>query len=122
MVPLLLSAPWWVRLPKKLVQTSWWGGLVPAHWWVELGIVILVGRAMSRDVFIGGCGLMKTLSSLSAVGRGCVPALLFVGCLRHPSTGAFGLSGRARSWHQNGGLQANEYSPVPPPPLSLSLQ
>lgn len=25
-------------------------GTVPAHWWVELGLVLLVGRAMSSDV------------------------------------------------------------------------
>ena len=30
---------------KGLVQTSWWEGLVPAHCWVELGLVPLVGRA-----------------------------------------------------------------------------
>ena len=50
---LLLSALWWMRLSKRLVQASWWEGLVPAHWWVELGLAPLVGRAVSRGVFIG---------------------------------------------------------------------
>ena len=42
-----------MRLSKRLVQASWWEGLVPAHWWVELGLAPLVGRAVSRGVFIG---------------------------------------------------------------------
>ena len=33
---------------------------MPAHWWVELGLVHLVGRAMSRGVFRGGCGLRSS--------------------------------------------------------------
>ena len=63
---LLLSALWWMRLSKRLVQASWWEWVVPAHLLVELGLVPLVGRALLR----------KTLSSLSADGWGCVPALL----------------------------------------------
>ena len=39
----LVPSPWWV----SLVQ-----GLVLAHWWVELGFVPLIGRAVSSDVFI----------------------------------------------------------------------
>ena len=54
---LLLSALWWVRLVQGLVQASWWEGPVPAHWWVELGLVFLVGRAVSGGVFRGGCRL-----------------------------------------------------------------
>ena len=50
---LLLSAPWWMRLSKKLVQASWWEGLVSAHLWVELGLVPLVGREVTRIVFTG---------------------------------------------------------------------
>ena len=104
MVPLLLSAPWWVRLPKKLVQTSWWGGLVPAHWWVELGLVPLVGRVVSRGVFIGGCLLRTTLSSLSAAGWSCVPTPLVVWTEAswHWSPQAVG---GARSQCQNGDLR-----------------
>ena len=49
---LLLSAVWWMRLSKRLVQASLCEGLVPVHWGVELGLVPLVGRAMSGGVFI----------------------------------------------------------------------
>ena len=35
------------------MKASWWEGLVPAHWWVELGLTPLVGRTMSRAVFEG---------------------------------------------------------------------
>ena len=49
---------------------------MPAHWRLELGLVPLVGRAVSGGVFRGSCGLRKTLGSLSADGWGCVPALL----------------------------------------------
>ena len=63
---------------KRLVQASWWEGLVPAHSWVELALVPPVGRAMS-GVCLSGSGLFrKTLSSLSAHGWGYVPALLVV--------------------------------------------
>ena len=65
-------------LTCRLVQASSWEGLVLAHWWVALGLVPLAGRAVSRGVFRGGCGLRKTLSSLCADGRGFVPALLVV--------------------------------------------
>ena len=51
---------------------------MPAHCWVELGLVPLVGRAMSRGAFRGGSGLRKILGSLSANGWCCVPALLVV--------------------------------------------
>ena len=43
-----------------LVQASWQEGLVPAHWWMELGLGLLVGRAMSRGVSRGSCGLRKS--------------------------------------------------------------
>ena len=49
-----------------------------AHWWVELGLVPLVGRAMSRGMFRGSLELRKTLGSLSADGWGCVHLLLVV--------------------------------------------
>ena len=35
-----------------------------SHWWVELGLVPLVARALSRSVFRGGCQLHTTLGSL----------------------------------------------------------
>ena len=65
---LLLSALWWMRLSKRLMQASRWEGLVSAHWRVEVGLAPLVGRAMLR----------KTLSSLSVNGWSCVPTLLVV--------------------------------------------
>ena len=49
---------------------------MPAHWWVELGLGPLVGRVMSRGLSRGGCGLRKSLGSLS--GWDCVPALFVV--------------------------------------------
>ena len=60
------------------MQVSWWEGLVPTLWWLELGLVPLVGRAVSRGVFLGVCELSTTLSRLSADGCGCVPVLLVV--------------------------------------------
>ena len=44
---------------------------MPAHWWVQLGLVPVVGRAMSSGVFRGGCELCTALGSLSADGWGC---------------------------------------------------
>ena len=46
--------------------------------WVELGLVPLVGKAVSRDVFRDSCGLRTTLGNLSGDGGGCVPTLLIV--------------------------------------------
>ena len=46
---------------KRLVQASWWERLVPAHSYVELGLVRLVGRDM----------LHKTSGNLSADWWGC---------------------------------------------------
>ena len=63
---------------QRLVQASWWEGLLPAPWWVELGLVPLVGRAMSRGAFRGDFVLRKTLGRLSADGWGCVPTLFIV--------------------------------------------
>ena len=37
----------------RFVQPYCWEGLALAHWWVELCLVTLVGRAVSRGVFIG---------------------------------------------------------------------
>ena len=45
---------------------------------MELNLVPVVGRAMSRGVFSRQLVVRKTLSSLSADGWGCVPALLVV--------------------------------------------
>ena len=60
------------------VQASWWEGLVPALWLVELGLILLMGRAMPRGAFRGDCELSMTLGSLSSDGWGCVPILVVV--------------------------------------------
>lgn len=52
---------------------------------LELDPIPLVERAVSRGVFIGGCGIRNTLSSLSAHGPVFLTFLLFV--LRYPSSG-----------------------------------
>ena len=49
-----------------------------ALWWVELGLVPLVGRDVLRGVFWGVCEVSRTLGRLSADGWGCVPVLLVV--------------------------------------------
>ena len=50
-----------------------------AHWWVKLGLVLLVGRAVARGAFRGSRGLKMTLGSLFVAGWGCVSHS--VGCL-----------------------------------------
>ena len=60
---LLLSAPWWMRLSKRLVQVSWCRSL----WWAE---------PCQGVCLASSCVLRKTLSCPSADGCGCVPALL----------------------------------------------
>ena len=77
-----------MRLVHGLVHTSWWEGLMPAHWWLELCLFPLVVRAMSRGVFRGIFGLRTTLGSFSADGWFCVHTWFFD--LRHQSTGASG--------------------------------
>ena len=95
-----------MRLSKRIVQVSWWEDLVPDHWWVELGLVPPVGRAMLR----------KVLSSLSADRWGCVPALLVV----WPSIGAYReLGGQMVASRK---ARANEDSPELLLPVSLSPQ
>ena len=82
---------------------------MPAHWWMELGHVPLVGRAMFRSVFIGGCELSKALGTQSVDRWVCVPILLvvwpeafqhwsLVGCWVRPSLDAkVAISGRAHT-------------------------
>ena len=76
---------------------------MPAHWWVELGLVPLVGKAVSRGMFRGVCELGATLSSLSVDGWGCVPTLLVV-WPEVSQHGACRLVGGSRSQCQNGDL------------------
>ena len=52
--------------------------LVSGPWWVELGLGPLVGKAMSRGMSRGSCGLRKSLGSLSTDGWGCVPTQFVV--------------------------------------------
>ena len=40
-------------MSERLVQAAWWERLVPSQWWVGLGLVSLVGRAMSGGLSIG---------------------------------------------------------------------
>ena len=47
-------------------------------WWMRLDLVLLVGRSTSCGVFLGVCGLIMILGSLSANGWGCVPVFLVV--------------------------------------------
>ena len=41
------------------MNASWWKGLVPTHWWIELSLVPLVGRGVSGV----SCELRETLGS-----------------------------------------------------------
>lgn len=91
---------------------------------VDLGLGPLVGRVMSRYLFRGVCGLMKTLGSLSADQLGCVPVMSVFG-LRHSTIAAYRLLGgpvldtkslASRRTH------ANEYFPIPLISVSLSPQ
>ena len=63
---------------KRLVQASWWHGLVPAHSWVELGLVPLVGWTMSGGVFISYLFIQEDFKRLSADVWVCFPTLLVV--------------------------------------------
>ena len=80
--------PWWMRLYKTcvgfLVESR---GLVPAPWWVELGLVLWWSGPCQGMFLTGSCMLRKTSNSLSDNGWGYVPCLLVFGqsC---PSTGA----------------------------------
>ena len=49
--------------------------LLYIHWWVELGLVTLLGSVVSRSV-VESCGLRKALRSLSPDWQDCVPLLL----------------------------------------------
>ena len=71
--------------------------------WVDLDLIPLVGRAMSRGMFIVSCELSTTLGILFALSWGCIPVLLVV-CSEGLRTRACILLGGARSWRQNGSL------------------
>ena len=83
----LMSASWWVKFILVLVHSSWQEGLVLAHRWVELGLVPLVGRAISVGVFIGDCCLWMTRQPVCWWVGLCPTFWLVV--LRYPSSGAW---------------------------------
>ena len=91
---------------------------MPAHWWVKL---CPVDRAASRGVPRGGCGLRKSLGHLSPDGWSCVPCC---GLFRIPAlepTGYWVGPGLGAKIVIPGRAHLNEYFPVYPPPVSLSL-
>ena len=51
---------------------------MPVFWWLRLDLFFVVGRTVSGGVFLGVCGPIMILGSLSANGWGCVPVLLVV--------------------------------------------
>ena len=109
---------------NRLLQAPWWEGLFPAHWWVELGLVPLMGRAMSRGLFRGGCALWTSLGRLSADGWVYVPTLFVVWpeASQHWSLQAVGWGQiLLRKWQPPGGLTAMS-TPELLPPGSLSPQ
>ena len=65
-------------------------------WWMELDLVLLMGRATSGGVFWWVCELNMTLG-LSADGWVCVPVLLVV-WHEASNTGACRQLGGYRSW------------------------
>ena len=77
------------------MQALFLEGLVPAHWWVELGLVSLVGRAMPNGVF---SGLLWTQEDLGCLMGGAVFPSGWLFGLRHPSTAVNRLLGGARSY------------------------
>ena len=110
---------------KGLVQASWWEGLVSAHLWVELGLVPLVGRALSRGVFNGQlwaqedlrqpvCWWVELCSHPDACLTWGLPALEPTGWWLGPGLGEKMAASRSTC--------TNEYSPELPPPVSSSPQ
>jgi len=75
---ILVSSFWWVRLVLCLVVAFWWEELESAHLCMELGLILLVSRGVSRGVFIDGCELSMALGTLSANEWVCVLTLLIV--------------------------------------------
>ena len=79
---------------------------MPAFWWVQLDLVLLMGRAVSGGVLCGVWELSMNLGSLSADGRVCVSVLLLVWC-EPSSTGACRQLGGVGSWIRDGDLWAS---------------
>ena len=70
---------------------------MPVFWGMKLGLVFLVGRSTSGGVYLGVCGLIMILGSLSANGWCCVPVLLVVWHRVSRTVACWSLSG-AGSW------------------------
>lgn len=89
------SCIWYLPLVSEscLVQASWRAELMTAHWWLELSLGSLLGKAMPRAMFRGSSMLRKSLGSLSTNGLSFVPAQLVV------CPGAYRLFSGSRSWH-----------------------
>ena len=89
---------------------SWLERLVPACWWVELGLVLL-GWAVSKMCLRGGCRLKKTFGNFSVDGWVCVSSLLVI-WPEASQPWSQRLLGGARSWclqessHQFAGTSA----------------
>lgn len=100
------------------MQASWGAGPAPAHWWAELGLGSLVGRALFRGSSRSCWGFRKSLGSLSADGGASspprqsfgwkTPALRLPGCQVRPGAGSNELEGgshppaRTSSFHRVG--------------------
>lgn len=82
----------------ETVQVSWKEGLIDTvpHW--KAGSCSS-GQGHVSGAHRGSFGFRKSLGCLSVDGKGCVPVCCFG--LRHHSTEACGLLGKARSWDQN---------------------
>lgn len=104
---LLVSAPLWVWLVQRLMQTSWWEGLLPLHCLVKLGHGHLLARAVSHGDSRGCCEFSKSSVCILKGGVVFLPCQLFG--LRFPSFGAYSILGRARSCWVNVGFQDRSY-------------
>ena len=104
-----------------VVQACWWEGLVPPRWWVELGCVPLVGRALSRAVLSGQLwaheDFKQPVCYASAL-VGClawgVPALELIGCWDESDLGEKTVASRS--------AHATKNTPELLQPVSLSPQ
>ena len=85
-----------MRLAQGLVQASWWEGLKPVLWWVELSFSPLMGRAMSDGAFWGICEL-STAQAACLLMSGAV----FLSCqlFGMSSIEAWRQLGEDKSWH-----------------------
>lgn len=69
---------WWVKLAHGIVQASFLVGLVSSHWWVELDLMPLVVRTLSRG-FIGDYMLITILGNLFFLSLACLAFIPLLG-------------------------------------------